>query len=198
MRRLKYFLKSIVNEIGIDVMPYDYRYSVQNFLNMIFKKHKIQEIWDIGANRGQYASMCRLLGYKNVIVSVEPMPSEIQILKQISSKDKKWKVIGPLAITKKEGKKFLNVTENTAESSFLHPLGSEVVKRIEVNCKTLKKVFESENIGTQNFLKLDVQGSELDCLQSAGNILQNFIFIQCEASITPLYKNERSYLDIIN
>ena len=61
----------------------------------------------------------------------------------------------------------------------------------------LKKVFESENNSTRNFLKLDVQGSELDCLESAGNMLQNFMFIQCEASIAALYENEKTYLELI-
>ena len=65
----------------------------------IINQFKIDLIFDIGANVGQYAMLLRKLGYKNQIVSFEPMKKEFNILKNKSINDSFWKSkIAPLAI----------------------------------------------------------------------------------------------------
>lgn len=200
MKKLKYQLKRFINIFGLDIMPLDFRNSVQNFLIQIIGDHDIKEIWDIGANTGQYGSMLRNIGYKGKIISFEAMPKETKILKRRSESDKYWTVFGPIAISSKKGTKKLFVTKDSVSSSLLKPLKSEVVDTIEVSTDKLEKYLKSSsaNKSHNKILKLDIQGSEIEAINSAGKYLSAFSFIQCEASITSLYQREKNYLDIIS
>ncbi len=53
-----------------------------------------------------------------------------------------------------------------------------------------------ENLERIDFLKLDVQGAELDVLRGAGHLLHDVLVIQTEVEFVPLYKGQPLFADI--
>ena len=82
----------------------------------ILNKFKIDLIFDIGANIGQYALLLRKLGYKNKIVSFEPMKKEFKILKNKSVTDSLWEIKN-YAIGDVNTEDFINISGNSVSSS---------------------------------------------------------------------------------
>ena len=52
------------------------------------------------------------------------------------------------------------------------------------------------NLGRVDFLKIDVQGAELDILKNARKTLQNVSIVQTEVEMVPLYKHQPLFSDI--
>ena len=87
MKKLKYKIRGILNKFGIDVYPFDYRNSVQSFLQALIAQHNLTEIWDVGANSGQYAQMLRFLNFRGKIISFEALPNAYSVLVTKSKTD---------------------------------------------------------------------------------------------------------------
>ena len=103
MKKIKYKIRKYLNAIGVDVYPIDYRNSVQSYLENLFVQRGVNEIWDVGANVGQYANMLRMIGFNGQIISFEPLPKAYEILKRKADKDNNWNTYGPFAISDKSG-----------------------------------------------------------------------------------------------
>ena len=190
-------LKNFLNIFGIDIYHYDFRNSVQNYLTDLITTNKIKEVWDVGANKGQYATMLRNIGYSERIMSFEAMPKEFKILKGKAANDSKWVAIGPIAIGSNEGATDFFITSDSVSSSILKPLRSKAKNKIVVEVRRLDHYSKELKENVTRMLKLDVQGSEYDCISSAGNSINKFSFIQMETSISPLYKGEKNYIEMI-
>lgn len=197
MKKLKYKIRNIFKKFGIDIAPYDFRHSIQNYLSYLILKNDINEIWDIGANCGQYAEMLRNIGYRKKIISIEALPMESEILSQKAKNDDNWLVYGNLAIDITQGRKPFFCTQDSVSSSLLLPEKSKVKDKIFVASKRLDSLLINSVIKQKMILKMDVQGSEYRVIESCGKELYLFDFIQLEASIKTLYKDEKDYIQII-
>lgn len=115
----------------------------------------------------------------------------------------------PIAVFDVSGKKKFNICRKPQMSSLFEPdidslefhFGEivsmfDVVDTIEVECRRLDSIING--IGTKfDFLKVDTQGTELNVLKSAGDLLSNFKGIQVECNHVPFYK-EGALTDDIN
>ena len=74
---------------------------------------------------------------------------------------------------------------------------TKIDKVIQVETKKLDDVVFNFNNLSNIFLKIDVQGSELDVLKGAKKLLKkiNFIFIEC--SLVPFYENQMLFDEIV-
>jgi len=68
-----------------------------------------------------------------------------------------------------------------------------VAKKTRVKTKRLDAIGE---IGEIDFLKIDVQGAELDVLKGAKEKLKNCLVIHSEVEFVPLYKNQPLFSDL--
>jgi FkbM family methyltransferase len=73
------------------------------------------------------------------------------------------------------------------------PEWGKIVNSKKILTKRLADITDIESI---DFLKMDVQGSELMILQNSGNKLDSTVVIQLEVSFIPLYKNQPSFGEI--
>ncbi len=58
---------------------------------------------------------------------------------------------------------------------------------------------DQEIIGRENlYLKLDIQGSEMQALLGAQGVINEIAAVEFESSLTDLYENESSHYKIVN
>ena len=89
---MKHKIRKIFNNFGIDIHRFN---PEQDFIHQVIlamKNVKIDIVFDIGANLGQFSSEIRSKGYNGKIVSFEPLTIARQKLVKIASKDANWHV----------------------------------------------------------------------------------------------------------
>lgn len=165
-------------------------------------EHKIDILFDVGANVGQYANDARREGYKGKIISFEPLPEAHKKLSKNSQKDPLWIVHERIALGSKRGAGIINVSENSYSSSFLkitqrllsNTPDTRYVKKINVGVTTLDSVFNSYvKKSNKVFLKIDTQGFESEVLKGSIKNLRNISGIQLELSTEALYEKQKTY-----
>src|SRR5579863_1434912 len=97
----------------------------QEILKKLIAFFQVDCIFDVGANRGQYACMLRQkVGYTGHIISFEPIPHCAAHLKAMSRRDSKWHV-EQMALSDAVGETTFNVMTNTTFSSLSSPKSSD-------------------------------------------------------------------------
>ena len=172
----------------------------------LIEHHKINKIFDVGANCGQYALQTFKLGFEGEIISFEPVKTTFIDLEKKAEKHKKWKSFN-FGLGKIEEELEINISENTYSSSFLDIMPSHIqsapksktIGKEIVSIKTLDAIFDK--LVDENdivLLKIDVQGFEKNVLEGASVSLKKIHGIQIEMSIEELYRKEMLYLEMIN
>lgn len=178
-------------------------------LQRFFKYYKIDCVFDVGANEGQYATMLReRVGYRGPIISFEPIPAVAEILRKKTALDPNW-YIEQFALDKIPRKTVFNIMHGKQFSSLHTPREKEVdlfhdknkiVEEIPVETVTLKEMvakYEALLKFKRPFLKMDTQGHDLDVAHGAGEALKSFTGIQSELSIKPIYENTSDFTKVI-
>lgn len=197
---MKDILKKVIRKLGIDIIKFTPEKSEVARIQYLFSHHEIDLILDVGANTGQYVKFVRNLGYSGEIVSFEPLSTAYSKLDSSSRKDPLWKVAPRTAIGNLDGEIEINISANSASSSLLKMLdlhlnaapqsvyvGSEVVKVSKLD--TIAQTYIENDVNSV-FLKIDVQGFEIQVLEGASQILPKVKGIQMELSLAPLYEGQ--------
>lgn len=172
----------------------------------IIRSQNINCILDIGANTGQFAVYMRNYGYRQKILSFEPLKNAFQKLQSSSQKDPKWQAFH-FALGHENTRSFINVSNNSSSSSILEMLPqhlesaphSKFIDKEDIEVKALDAVFSDLcDIEDNIMLKIDTQGYEKNVLEGAKASLQYVKIIQLEMSIVPLYDNEMLFRDMID
>lgn len=193
---LKFQLKKSLRKIGLKVSR------VSNSTPNLYEILKVDLIFDVGANQGQYAESIFNEGYKGKIVSFEPLPDVHGILEKKSQKIPTWTVFPRTAVGASVGETAINVSENSFSSSILPILkshtqaapNSKFIDKIPTPVTTIDSImgkFASAN--SRVLLKIDTQGFEAEVLKGCMESLHNLSAIQLEMSIVPLYEGEKLY-----
>lgn len=196
-------LKQFFKDLGLTIDRYpagDLRRRM-----LLFEHFNIQTIYDVGANKGQYARLMRKLGYKGKIISYEPLEGPYKKLHKSSEPDVNWQTF-QLGIGDEFGEKEINVSENLVSSSFQEMLpihisespDSKYIRTEKVELKTFDSEFVlHHNTGEVALLKIDTQGYELNVLRGASKSLEYVTAVQIEMCLSQTYENEPDYLSII-
>lgn len=71
------------------------------------------------------------------------------------------------------------------------------LKRISrIDTVSLDHFVKAHNIGPVDFIKIDIQGAELEVFQGGGEALKHVLCIICEVEFVPLYKNQPLFGDV--
>ncbi|MDG1039371.1 MAG: FkbM family methyltransferase [Polaribacter sp.] len=196
-------IRKFINPINLDLKIYpnlDLRRRKK-----LLEHHKISKIFDVGANKGQYASQIFDLSFKGQIISFEPVKSTFVSLKNKTKSNKNWNAFN-FGLGNKNEKVEINLSQNTHSSSLLDILPTHVKSAPDsktigvetVTIKTLDFIFnELVNENDIVLLKIDVQGFEKKVLDGAKESLSKIKGIQLEMSIEELYKGEMLFLEMI-
>jgi FkbM family methyltransferase len=197
-------LRKVLRAAGYDVSRYgNATFAAQRALCL--ERAKVDVVFDVGANVGQYATKLREYGYEGRLVSFEPMAAEFRALSKSRGSDRLWDVSN-VALGGRAGRAEIHVAGNSVSSSMLPMLPRHVaslpksayVRSESIRVETLQWALEEYRRGSRwPFLKMDVQGYECEILAGAGPVLQEFVGIQMEMSLIPLYEGETLMPDVV-
>jgi FkbM family methyltransferase len=135
-------------------------------------------VFDVGAHQGLYTMLSsRSVGSAGRVTAFEPSPRERCRLRWNLLLNRCGNVrVEGFAAGNGEGKARLFVCqgEETGCNSLRAPVVSEKVRTVEVRMITLDRYVQLHEIRRLDFIKLDVEGAELDVLRGARNLLGRF------------------------
>ncbi len=166
-------------------------------------------VFDVGANRGQYATMLRKdAGFKGTIMSFEPNPDIFPDLARRASGDARWHVFN-LALSDFDGQASFNIMAADQFSSLEKPAGgqdaifagrNQVSRTVEMQCRRIDSLLperQAEHRFTRPFLKMDTQGHDLSVCSGAGDMLSIMAGVQTELGVRPIYEGGTNYRAMI-
>ena len=199
------FIKKFANRLGIEISRYNVYSSSSLQLEKLLIYHNIGTVFDVGANAGQYALELRTNGFKGRIYSFEPQSEAYSKLKKTSSDDPKWFVAERMAVGNDDGEIEINISENSQSSSVLPILESHVsaapdsayIGKEIASIKKLDSIVREIEVEGNLFIKIDVQGFELNVLEGAKKLLQNTQGLHLELSLVNLYEGQMFMDDMV-
>lgn len=188
---------------------YTRKMDLSNHLRRLFELYRIDCVFDVGANLGQYRNFLRRrCAYDELLISFEPVRANAEALLQRSQWDPKW-VVRDIALGDQNGQLEINVMANSEFSSFRAPNSAAVPEYTEQNSVVAKELVQvrrlddvvqelSDKYGFETFyLKLDTQGFDRAVLEGAGASLERVPALQTEISVLKLYEDAPNYLEMV-
>jgi FkbM family methyltransferase len=169
-------------------LGYWFENNEQRFLRKYFREG--MTVLDIGAHQGFYTLLSSfLVGNSGRVISFEPSPRELKRLNlHLSANHCQNVTVESLALGKAETKSDLYICvgeTGTGFNSLRPPAVPDQFERVEVSIVRLDNYLKQKQIApaTIDFIKLDVEGGELDILQGANDLLNcpRRPVIMCEA-----------------
>ncbi len=195
--RGKAALRTVLRSTGYDVVPLATSFVVLQRRLLA----RCDLLVDVGANTGQYVGLMRSLGYTGRVLSFEPQSDAFQVLQRAATAPA-WEP-RQLALSHTPGTGTLRVSANSVSSSLLDigavhvaaaPRSVQIADE-QVPLSTVDRELVGEQFGSA-WLKLDVQGTELDVLRGSAETLPRVAVLQAELSFTDLYENQTDYLQL--
>ena len=192
--------------MGYLVESYDVYRDPAALLMSLLSSNRIDVVFDVGANEGQFARGLRRNGYRGRIVSFEPVAQVYEKLVANAQGVGSWQTVN-CALGSFDGKAAINVASNTVSSSLLDMLPrhiegspeSRYVRREEISVRKIDSVIDTYLAkGERLYLKVDTQGFEKQVIEGAENSLDRIWVIQLEMSLVPLYEGETLIGDLID
>jgi FkbM family methyltransferase len=160
-------------------------------------------IIDVGANRGQFSLVSRLVNPGVPIVAFEPIPAEAEVFCRVTSGFKNIQ-LHQVAIGEKASEAEIHLSHSADRSSLL-PIG-EILKKLfpatdeigteKVPVKKLDDFKAEWERHSRILLKIDAQGFELSVLKGATETLKYCAYVYVECSEIELYVGQALYRDV--
>lgn len=167
-------------------------------------------LFDVGANRGQYAQMARKdAGYRGLILSFEPNPEVFAELARRAAGDRNWHVFN-MALSDFDGAAQFNIMAADQFSSLKMPSGEQdeifttrnlVTRTVDMQCRRLETLMPelvAAHGFSRPFLKMDTQGHDLSVCEGAGDALSAMLGVQTELGVRPIYEGGTGYRAMID
>lgn len=192
--------------LGLHVQRYSPATARDALMQALIAHQRVDLVLDVGANAGQYALALRDSGYRGQIVSFEPLSDAWTRCAARAASDPRWTLAPRMALGASDGQVEIHVAKNSASSSLLpmreiHRLAapeSEYIGVEKVDLRRLDRVAaDAVGAAARTLLKIDTQGYEMEVLAGASGILDRVHGVQVEISLTPLYDNSPSMVDVL-
>ena len=197
----KQAIRGALRQVGLDLIRWVLQSSPEAALARMLRQHGVDTVLDVGANEGQDARFMRQLGFGGRIISFEPLAVAHQRLQRYAANDPLWTVGPRMALGDHEGEVRINVASNGGASSSIlgmletHEQAAPDVRYVGTEVVPISRLDFLPSGFLQNgekqiFLKVDVQGYELQVLDGAKELLKRIVGAQLEVSFVALYKGQ--------
>jgi len=182
---------------------------MEHHLQQLLERLDVNCVVDVGARVGDYAALCRRLGYEGRIVSVEPATDNHRVLSERARGDDRWIVVRA-ALGSSDEQRTLNIAAFTALNSFLERneyneslFGADgrVVEREVVEVRRIDSVvpaYVADLPESRVLLKVDTQGWDLEVIRGAGHFLPQVSALHVELAVRPIYEGALTYLEALH
>jgi FkbM family methyltransferase len=154
-----------------------------------------QQIFDVGAHAGEFTKLCRTIWPAAKLTCFEVLPSPLRELRQWCARDGNADVIELLLGS--ESKEAVPLHELGTASSILDEHIAQRSRTRLYPMRTIDEIVASRCIAAPDFLKLDVQGYELEVLKGAQHALTTISAILAEINLLDIHKNVPLLDDVI-
>lgn len=168
------------------------------------RSRRLKTVVDIGANRGQFTLLTRLLFPEASIFAFEPLSGPGAVFMRLFADDKAIKLRN-VAIGDKAGVAQINVMSRDDSSSLLQPaalqtdiFGTDQSAVQTIAVQRLADVLDRSCLSGPALMKIDVQGFELEVLRGSSEMLDLFDVILVECSYVELYKGQALASDVVS
>ena len=198
-----------IRPFGVELSGHPNPTTLAWHLKTIVEYLSVNCVLDVGANRGQFADGLRRLGYRNWIVSFEPVPDAYVALSGRFGSDDRWRGFQIALGDRDEVRPFHIAGGDAQASSFLdfneagparwgsdHTVQETVslhVRRLDEMWNDCVRDIDSPRV----FLKLDCQGFDLNVVEGAGERLQHVVAIQSELALEHFYDGMTEFTDAV-
>jgi len=156
-------------------------------------------ILDCGANIGAFSKRCFQYGPK-LVISVEPAPSNLSCLRRNLAPELQSgrSLIIPAGLWSQDGELMLSLDpRNPLRHSIVFDRGAH--SEVSINVRAIDSIVRELGVEKLDFLKMDIEGSELKALEGARETIQNFrptLSIAVEHG-TDLIANARTVINLV-
>jgi FkbM family methyltransferase len=196
-------LRTVLRHVGYDVV----RYTPLNIVGLrrqgILEDARINVVLDVGANVGLYGRRIRELGYSGRIVSFEPVANAYAQLAAAAAPDRYWDARN-VALGPADGSGSMTVAADSRYSSLLPMAGQYVHDAVAAVGSEDVQIHRLDSLardivhaGDRVFLKLDVQGFELEVLHGAQETLGQISAIEVELSTRTVYVGQSLLHEVV-
>lgn len=190
--KIKSLLNKVVSFSGYQLSKRktNARNSADGVIKNIASHFSPDSIIDVGAALGSWTEKCHIFFPQAKYVLIEPLAEFSSALKKIQEKRKNVYIV-QAAATATPGKKIFNVHADLFGSSLNKEAEGGNVDGTprEVEAKTIDQIAAENNLSGKFFIKLDVQGAELEALSGAKKILADTECLIIEASLFKSFIN---------
>ena len=152
---------------------------------------------DVGAYDGEWSKMFKYIFPNSQIVMIEAQTSKDLVLKQVA-KDLKNTSYHIALLGAEHGKEVVFNINSTVSSVLVEHTPNDFIKETR-QTETVDNILSSKDARHfPDFIKLDVQGYELEVLKGSNMALNTIQFILCEVSLIDINKNSPLITDIFN
>ncbi|MDQ1141883.1 MAG: FkbM family methyltransferase [Flavobacterium sp.] len=199
-KSIKHFFRKSIS--ALLNLPYN-RFSIPNEItDWLPLESKINTI-DIGASEGNFFHRIAQSYQINRGVLIEPLANRIIELKKRFNGHPNYDII-ECAVSSTDGEATFYVSPEFDYVSSLLNINDEELKNHNINqpkattvqTHSLDYIYKNAGMELIDFLKIDVQGFELEVLKSGINALAKTKVVYIEASFKPLYVNSCTLFDV--
>lgn len=168
-----------------------------DFVKNILKENEI--VIDIGANIGYYALLEARLANKGKIYCIEPIPTNINLLKRsIELNNFKNISVFQYAMGDKNGNSKMYIYDKCNWCSFTKNLDGNIIEEIEVPIITLDTFVESYVCQYPTFIRMDVEGYEYQIIKGAFKILEINKPLKICIELHPHLMSRENMIELLN
>jgi len=202
---LRRLVHGSLRRLGVDIVRYDAARFPELRRGRLLAEGGISVVLDVGANDGSFGRALRAAGYEGRIVSFEPQSAVFPALAAASGADPRW-TSRRIALGSRASRETLHVAANTSSSSLLpmtarhesaapesRYVGDEAVDVVRLDDIRDEVVEPADRV----YLKIDVQGGELEVLRGAEETLRQVVLVDVELSFVPLYEGAPLYDEVL-
>jgi FkbM family methyltransferase len=198
-------VRRLFRRTGFDLVRYHHTSHPVARLLRLFDHYGVRQVFDVGANVGQFGMFMRKNGYRGKLVSFEPLSTALPLLRRRAEAGTDWSVV-PIGLGDFDGEATINVAGNSESSSLLGmlPRHTEImpiagyIGSETVTIRRLDSVIDEHAVpGQPLFVKLDAQGFEKKIVAGAAQSLARIVGFQIELSPSPLYAGEAPLSEMV-